>query len=66
MRIGILGSGNMGGALGALFAAQGHEIIYSFARTREPALTGRSCGESTTTAQLRFTKSEKQKPLSLG
>jgi predicted dinucleotide-binding enzyme len=35
MRIGILGSGNMGSVLGALFSACGHEVVYSFARTRE-------------------------------
>jgi len=35
MRIAVLGSGNMGGALGRLFAAAGHEVAYSYARKRE-------------------------------
>ena len=33
MRIGILGSGLMGGKLGTLFARAGHEIVFSYART---------------------------------
>jgi hypothetical protein len=32
MRIGILGSGLMGGKLGTLFARAGHEVIFSYAR----------------------------------
>lgn len=32
MRIAILGSGNMGGALGHLFASAGHVVTYSFSR----------------------------------
>ena len=32
MRIAILGSGNMGGALGHLFASAGHFVTYSFSR----------------------------------
>lgn len=35
MRIGIVGSGNMGGALGLLLARKGHEVCFSFARTSE-------------------------------
>ncbi len=35
MRIGILGSGLMGGKLGVLFARAGHEVVYSYARTRQ-------------------------------
>ena len=35
MRIAILGSGNMGGALGHLFASAGHVVTYSF--SRDPA-----------------------------
>lgn len=34
MRIGILGAGLMGGKLGTLFARAGHEVIFSYARTR--------------------------------
>lgn len=35
MRIGILGSGLMGGKLGTIFARAGHEVTFSYARTRE-------------------------------
>jgi predicted dinucleotide-binding enzyme len=34
MRIGILGSGLMGGKLGRLFARAGHEVIFSYSRSR--------------------------------
>ncbi len=33
MRIGILGSGLMGGKLGTLFAQAGHDVVFSYART---------------------------------
>ena len=33
MRVGILGSGLMGGKLGTLFARAGHEVVFSYART---------------------------------
>ena len=35
MRIGILGSGLMGGKLGTLFARAGHDVVFSYARTEE-------------------------------
>ncbi|HVO33441.1 MAG TPA: NADPH-dependent F420 reductase [Elusimicrobiota bacterium] len=35
MRIGILGSGLMGGKLGTLWARAGHEVVFSYARSRE-------------------------------
>jgi predicted dinucleotide-binding enzyme len=35
MRIGILGSGLMGGKLGTLFARAGHEVIFSYTRSRQ-------------------------------
>jgi predicted dinucleotide-binding enzyme len=35
MRIGVLGSGLMGGKLGTLFARAGHNVVFSYARTRE-------------------------------
>jgi predicted dinucleotide-binding enzyme len=35
MRIGILGSGLMGGKLGTIFARSGHEVTFSYARGRE-------------------------------
>jgi hypothetical protein len=34
MRIGILGSGLMGGKLGTLFARAGHDVVFSYARER--------------------------------
>src|SRR5262249_11814923 len=33
MRIGILGSGRMGGKLGTLFARAGHHVVFSYARS---------------------------------
>ena len=35
MRVGILGSGLMGGKLGTLFARAGHEVAFSYARSKE-------------------------------
>ena len=35
MRIGILGSGLMGGKLGTLFARGGHEVVFSYARSEK-------------------------------
>jgi predicted dinucleotide-binding enzyme len=35
MRVGILGSGLMGGKLGTIFARAGHEVIFSYARHKE-------------------------------
>ena len=35
MRVGILGSGLMGGKLGTLFARAGHDVIFSYARSPE-------------------------------
>src|SRR5206468_4014396 len=34
MRFGILGSGLMGGKLGTLFARAGHDVVFSYARTK--------------------------------
>lgn len=34
MKIGILGSGLMGGKLGTLFAKEGHEVVFSYAKTK--------------------------------
>lgn len=39
MRIGILGSGLMGGKLGTLFARAEHEVVFSYARSRERLAT---------------------------
>jgi predicted dinucleotide-binding enzyme len=35
MRVGILGSGLMGGKLGTLFARAGHEVVFSYARSND-------------------------------
>ena len=35
MRVGILGSGLMGGKLGILFARAGHEVVFTYARSKE-------------------------------
>lgn len=34
MRIGILGSGRMGSKLGTIFARTGHDVVFSYARTK--------------------------------
>ncbi len=34
MRVGILGSGLMGGKLGTLFARAGHEVVFSYSRSQ--------------------------------
>jgi len=39
MRVGILGSGLMGGKLGTIFARAGHEVVFSYAR-RDDKLDG--------------------------
>ncbi len=33
MRVGILGSGLMGGNLGTIFTRAGHEVVFSYARS---------------------------------
>ena len=35
MRVGILGSGLMGGKLGTIWARAGHEVVFSYARSTE-------------------------------
>jgi 8-hydroxy-5-deazaflavin:NADPH oxidoreductase len=35
MRVGILGSGLMGGKLGTIFARAGHDVVFSYARSNE-------------------------------
>src|SRR5215467_14148336 len=35
MKIGVLGSGLMGGKLGTLFARAGHEVVFSYARSEQ-------------------------------
>jgi predicted dinucleotide-binding enzyme len=38
MRVGILGSGLMGGKLGTIFARAGHEVVFSYARSNDKLL----------------------------
>jgi 8-hydroxy-5-deazaflavin:NADPH oxidoreductase len=46
MRIGVLGSGLMGGKLGTLFARAGHEVVSSYARTsRKLARLAKQAGQ---------------------
>src|SRR6059036_2692309 len=35
MRVGILGSGLMGGKLGTIFARAGHDVVFSYARSEQ-------------------------------
>src|SRR3954447_1225382 len=35
MRVGVLGSGLMGGKLGTIFARAGHEVVFSYARSEQ-------------------------------
>lgn len=39
MRVGILGSGLMGGKLGTIFARSGHEVVFSYARSEQKLTT---------------------------
>lgn len=39
MRVGILGSGLMGGKLGTVFARAGHEVVFSYARSEQKLKT---------------------------
>jgi predicted dinucleotide-binding enzyme len=38
MRVGIIGSGLMGGTLGTIFARAGHEVVFSYARSMRDVL----------------------------
>jgi predicted dinucleotide-binding enzyme len=47
MRIGVLGSGLMGGKLGTLFARAGHDVVFSYARSeRKLKRLAREAGDS--------------------
>ena len=50
MRIGILGSGLMGGKLGTLFARAGHEVVFSYARSDAEAEAARAGAQGTARA----------------
>ncbi|MGH9734191.1 MAG: NADPH-dependent F420 reductase [Candidatus Acidiferrales bacterium] len=38
MKIGIIGAGNVGGALGTLWASKGHEVVFGVRDTNDPKL----------------------------
>ncbi len=45
MRIGLLGSGLMGGKLGTIFARAGHDVVFSYARSQaKPERLARDAG----------------------
>ena len=53
MRIGILGSGLMGGKLGTIFAKAGHDVVFSYARSqRKLNRLAREAGRTTTNRAL--------------
>jgi predicted dinucleotide-binding enzyme len=48
MRVGILGSGLMGGKLGTIFARAGHQVVFSYARSQAKLKKlAREAGQST-------------------
>jgi len=66
MRIGILGSGLMGGKLGTIFARAGHEVVFRYARSMEKlkklardahGLAGRQAGRRPMIYNRIFTRS---------
>lgn len=40
MKIGVIGAGNVGGALGTLWAGKGHEVVFGVRDTDDPKLHG--------------------------
>ena len=58
MRVGILGSGLMGGKLGTLFARAGHEVVFSSARSEEKLRTRTSPATSASIPLFRPTRQE--------
>jgi prephenate dehydrogenase len=42
MRVGILGSGLIGGKLGTIFARAGHGVVFSYAHSQSKLQGGRS------------------------
>jgi NADPH-dependent F420 reductase len=49
MKIGIIGSGNMGGSLAKLWAAKGHKVLITSTTPEQTALVAKSIGENVTT-----------------
>ena len=61
MRIGILGSGRMGGKLGALWARAGHHVVFSYARSaRKLERLARDAGPLTRAGTVREATSASQ------
>lgn len=59
MRVGILGSGLMGGKLGTIFARAGHEVVFSYARSERKLETlARNAGGDATHGSPREAVSE--------
>ena len=63
MRIGILGSGLMGGKLGTLFARSGHKVVFSYARSEEKL---KRLARSAKTAAARLIRDVGFEPLDAG
>jgi prephenate dehydrogenase len=62
MRVGILGSGLMGGKLGTLFARAGHEVVFSYARTRRSWRDSRGMPGKTRGREHRLRQPAKRTP----
>ena len=58
MRIGILGSGLMGGKLGTIFAKAGHEVIFSYSRSERKLKRLAREAEEHARAQLAYERDE--------
>ena len=59
MRVGILGSGLMGGKLGTIFARAGHEVVFSYARSQDKlSRIARGAGENARSGPPRVAVSE--------
>jgi predicted dinucleotide-binding enzyme len=55
MKIGIIGSGNMGRSLGILWAEQGHEVFFGSRTTEKGKEVAEIAGQTThNTVRLRF------------
>jgi len=53
MRVGILGSGLMGGKVGTIFARAGHEVVFSYARSKDKLKRWRATLKATHAPALR-------------
>jgi predicted dinucleotide-binding enzyme len=62
MRLGILGSGLMGGKLGTPFARAGHEVVFSYGRSEQKLKRLAREAQGTRGLAHRVTPRAKQKP----